>query len=372
MLLDYLTWYKDIEERVIERSDAHFLMSSAVSEPTDMLVGHIEEFQRDGIRSHLKMSNAWGHVPLLDSLSSRYGVPRNATVTTNGVSNGIYLVCRALLSSGDHVVVESPAYQPLIASPEFIGCRIDSLSRRPPEFRIDPDDLRDTLKPDTTILILSNLYNPSCTLLTNSEIEGIVSVAKEISPGIAVVVDEVYRDLAPGESEMAASIDECVVSLNGLTKSFGLGSIHTGWIIANPKISERVRRLQVLVEGSGSKVNDGIASIVIDRIDEYRERAIAHVSKNRAILRQHMEPLLQNGIISGAIPEYGCIYFPAVSNVDSSDELVETLSNGFNVYVVPGRFFGMPNHIRIGYGGKSDTISADLEALASALTFSRN
>jgi len=367
MLIDYLTWYKDIEVRLFHKPGIHFLMSSSVCEPTDMLKRDIDRFCRTEISDHLRMSNAWGHAPLIESVAARYSVTAENVVTTNGVSNAIYLLCRALLLDGDHVVVESPAYEPLNAAPDFIGCNIDSIMRKPPDFRVKSDYLRSLLRPDTKLLILSNLHNPSGSLMSDDDLRDIASLAQSVSPKITIVVDEVYHDLGPRECKHAVLLNECFVSLNGLTKVYGLGSIHTGWIVAQSEIASKVRNLQVIVEGSGSKVNDGIASIVVDNLDEYRDRSIGHVAKNRELLTTHLAPLIDDGLLTGAVPEFGCIYFPRIVSLDNTDPFVEKLAARHNIYVVPGRFFGEPAHIRIGFGGEFESVDTGLAELAEAI-----
>ncbi|MFH1892184.1 MAG: pyridoxal phosphate-dependent aminotransferase [Candidatus Zixiibacteriota bacterium] len=367
MLIDYLTWYKDIEVRLLCKPGIHFLMSSSVDEPTEMLRRDIDRFCRNDISDHLRMSNAWGHVPLIESIAARYEIAADRIVTTNGVSNAIYILCRALLLAGDHVVIESPAYEPLIAAPDFIGCEIDSIRRRPPEFRIDADDLESVLKPNSKLLILSNLHNPSGSLMSDDDLRDIASLAQSVSPKITIVVDEIYHDLGPRECKHAVSLNDCFVSLDGLTKVYGLGSIHTGWIVAQSEVASKVRNLQVIVEGSGSKVNDGIASVVVDNLDEYRDRSIGHVAKNRELLTTHLGPLIDEGLLSGAIPEFGCIYFPRIRSLNNTDSFVDELASRHNIYVVPGKFFGEPSHIRIGFGGESERLDAGVAKLAEAM-----
>ena len=49
------------------------------------------------------------------------------------------------------------------------------------------------------------------------------------------------------------------------------------------------------------------------------------------------------------------------------DDLCELLRNRYETTVVPGRFFEMPDHIRIGIGGDAAELQAGLGCLAEAL-----
>ena len=360
MITNYLTWYKDLDIKLQGRTDVHLLLSSAVCEPRDILEKHLDEFFHKRISSSLDLSTAWGHPALLNRIADRYGVDIKNVVTTNGVSNAIYLLCRALLSKGAHVVIESPVYEPLVASPDFIGARISYLTRKPSDYMIDFDDLKKVMKYNTELIIISNLHNPSGTLLSDDNLLKLVKEARTISPKIKIAVDEVYHDFTLGKMVPAATLDDCFISLNSLNKVYGLGCVHCGWIIAETAIIDRIKRLQILVEGSGSRLLEGIAAIIIEHLDEYLNRSIRLVKQNRQLLCQYLKPLLDIGVLVGEVPEYGCIYFPKISGMYDPVIFAEKLAEMYNVYVVPGRFFGEPKHIRIGFGSPTSKLKTSL------------
>jgi aspartate/methionine/tyrosine aminotransferase len=367
MTTGYLAWYKDLEVKLYGSTVDHLLLSSAVSEPTGMLQKHLQQFQRRQLSKQLGVSNVWGHPALIKSIATRYNVAEQRVTTTNGVSNGIYLLCRALLSNNAHVVIESPVYEPLIAAADIVGARITHVTRRPPDYTIDLDDLKRVIKPDTALLFISNLHNPSGALLSNDQLKALARAAQQINPTIKIAVDEVYHDFTFGAQAPAATLDDCFISLNSLTKVYGLGCVHTGWILADRSVIEKIRRLQLLVEGSGAKLLEGFASFIIENLGEYWNRAIELVSNNRQILVQYLKPLVNDVILSGTIPEHGCIYFPRVAKVDDTQTLVKKLAEKYRVFVVPGHFFGEPKHIRMGFGEETEKLRSSLEKLTEAV-----
>jgi len=62
----------------------------------------------------------------------------------------------------------------------------------------------------------------------------------------------------------------------------------------------------------------------------------------------------------------GSIMFPRVKGA-SSERLCDLLREKYEMSVVPGKFFEMPAHFRIGMGGDSETFSEGLERLGAAL-----
>lgn len=366
MIINFLRWYKDLEVKLQVSEDNCILISSAVCEPTDILRKHIYQFQQNGISTFLEISNAWGNPLLIESIAKRYNVDPQNVISTNGVSNAIYLLCQTLLSKGDQVVVESPVYEPLLASPDFLGSKITCLKRRPPDYLINLEDIKNTLNSKTKLIFITNLHNPTGTLLSNDYLMELAREAKTINPNINIVVDEIYHDFVYGRQVPAATLDDCFISLNSLTKVYGLGCVHCGWIIARPEIIEKVKQLQVLIEGSNSKLLEAISSIIVKNLDEYLDCSLRLVSKNRELLCEYLEPLIENEILSGKIPEYGCIYFPKTIGVSDTQTFTKILSDKYQVYVVPGKFFGEPGHIRIGFGEKTEKLKISLEKFTEA------
>jgi len=360
MNINYLSWFKDLETRLHGRTDLYILLSSSINEPTDLLLEHLKLFHGEA-KKRLDVPNLLNHPFLVNGIAKRYNVFPQDILVTHGVSNAIYLVCRALLSKNDHVVIESPVYEPIMATPDFIGSKITYLKRKLPEGKIDIDELKNIIKPATKLVLISNLHNPSGALLNEDNLKTIADAAREKNENIKILVDEIYQDFAYGEERPAATLDDCFISLNSLTKVYGLGVIHCGWVIADPEIIGKVQQVQVLAEGSGSRLLESFASFIMEDLDRYLDRSARIVSQNREILSQQVKPLLDRSILSGFVPRLGCIYFPKINGIEDTEMLTKKLAQEFRVYVTPGRFFGEPGHIRIGFGGESDNLNACLE-----------
>ena len=57
--------------------------------------------------------------------------------------------------------------------------------------------------------------------------------------------------------------------------------------------------------------------------------------------------MIADGLIEGAVPEFGCMYFPKVAGVDDTTGLARTLWQRHGLLVAPGEYFGLPGHIGI-------------------------
>ncbi len=357
---EYLSWYKDIEQGLAKRGDSHILMSSSVEEPFDLLHEHLQKNETQ-FGEFLRTANSWGLPELFDCLSLRYGVPKDNLLPAAGTSNALYLVCRALLEPGDEVVVENPCYQPLTVVPGSIGARIRRFERRPPDFDIDMDSLKQMLNKKTKLLIITNLHNPSGAKTDDNKLREISKLLPRYSPRAHILVDEVYHDFTIDSQAPAFMLGPEFISIGSLTKVYGLGFLRCGWIFARDELISKIREIQLAVEGVGSRVLEAISIIVLENLEQYLRRSREIIAENKPVLFLEIDHLIESGLIQGDLPENGCICFPQVTNLSDTDKLCENLREKHGVFVVPGKFFGAPRHIRIGFGTSPGKFSKAIE-----------
>lgn len=363
METNYLYWFKDLYQDICHRDDIFSLLSSNVSEPTAVLQELIEA-GRGRLAELMATSNEWGHPALLKAIAQRQGLAPENITPANGASNAITLVCQALLKKGDRVVIEHPVYQPLELVPNSMGAEVIRLERRSPDFGIDQDRLASLIDKNTKLIILTNLHNPSTSYLQKEELLQIAGIAKKASPGIRILIDEIYGDLVPEGFTYAAALDDCFATISSLSKVYGLSLLRCGWIAADIKTSVRIRKQWAMTEGCGSRILDSISVVVFENIDRFLKRSLRMSEANRKIALEILTPLIDQGILSGPIPRYGCIYFPRIKK---AEKLAVTLREKHKIYVVPGSFFGAPEHIRIGFGGEAAIVSRNLGKFADIL-----
>src|SRR5690242_663067 len=73
--------------------------------------------------------NLYGYRPLLDRIAKRYDTGPNQVVTATGCSMANYLACAALLRAGDEVLIEKPAYEPLLGIARLLGANVKRFAR---------------------------------------------------------------------------------------------------------------------------------------------------------------------------------------------------------------------------------------------------
>jgi aspartate/methionine/tyrosine aminotransferase len=308
--------------------------------------------------------NEYGWPPLLERIARRYGVGAQEVVLAHGTSMANHLACAALLEPGDRVLVEHPVYDPLVTVPRYIGCEVDFFERREEDrYALDVDAVKKALTPRTTLVVLSNLHNPTGAILRRAELEELASLAD--SRGFHVLVDEVYLEWLYGTGDhpaTAMNVSPRFVTTCSLTKVFGLAALRAGWILAESTLATRMRRLNGLFASSMSHPAERLAARVFDRADTLLEKQRARVSRNRAMV---VDFIATQPRLSWIEPETGTVGFVRLDGGDV-DELVERLRAKESL-VVPGRFFGAEDHFRIGFGMDRAQLEIGLDRLASVL-----
>jgi aspartate/methionine/tyrosine aminotransferase len=307
-----------------------------------------------------------GFVPLREAIAWRYGATADCVSIAAGASGANFQAMLALLEPGDDALIETPAYDPLIAAARAAGANVVHFERSWSKgFALDPYAVRTALTPATRLIVVSNAHNPSGAMAPRDVIEQIGVMAEAI--GARVLVDEVYAEAQHDEEPMprpAATIGDVFVSTNSLTKAYGLAGLRCGWIMGSPAVSSRVREIRDVIDGSGPYVAERLSLTAFEVIDRLRGRAKNILAANLSVVRAMVQ---SNSQLEWLEPGAGTTAFPRVLGVDDTRDLVDRLVRGFDMIVVPGHFFQAPQHIRIAYGGKTEMIREAVARLDRAL-----
>ena len=319
-----------------------------------------------GARDALELTggNNNGYPPLVDAIARAYDVEPDYVATAQGASGANFLACAALAGPGDDVLIERPAYDPLLAIPRLLGARVVRFDRRAENgFALDPAEVQAAITPRTRIVVLTSPHNPTGATAPEEVLLEVERIAARA--GAVVMVDEVYLDASlERRPRPAARLGPGFVSTSSLTKSYGLAGLKCGWTLASPEITERVRRARDIVDGTGAFPAERLAALAFSQLDRLRRRAHEILAPNR---RRVIEFLRGRPEIEFVEPQGGTVVFPRLRDAASSDILAAWLLNHEHTAIVPGRFFEAPPHCRIGFGVRPEMLEGGLAALARAL-----
>jgi aspartate/methionine/tyrosine aminotransferase len=284
----------------------------------------------------------------------------------SGASGANFQACLALLQPGDDALIETPAYDPLIAAARAAGADVVHFERSWKKgFALDPYVIRTALTPATRLIVISNAHNPSGAMAGREVLEQIGIMADAI--GALVLVDEVYAEAQHDDGPLpvpAACISPSFVTTSSLTKAYGLAGLRCGWMLASPDLSTRIRETRDIIDGSGSFVAESLAVRALGDIDRLRQRARRILCENLALVRSMAE---SHPRLEWLEPAAGTTSFPRVRDMEDTTAFVDHLIAEHDAIVVPGHFFQAPRHIRVAFGGRTDMVRASLERLDQAL-----
>ena len=153
------------------------------------------------------------------------------------------------------------------------------------------------------------------------------------------------------------------VCTNSLTKVYGLSGLRCGWILAEPELAERMWRLNDLFGVNQAHPAERLACIAFEHIEEVIGDNPAMLERNRALFNDFVR---SREDVECMPAEHGITAFPRWAGGDT-DRLDAHLRERHDTAVVPGRWFEMPDHFRVGFGLRTDEFAEALTRLGAAL-----
>lgn len=294
-------------------------------------------------------------------------------VVSTGTKQALFNACFALFSSGDDVLVPTPAwtsYYEMIALARATPIVVRGARER--QLKVTADDLRRAATPRTRGVMLNSPCNPTGAVYSASELEAIVALAAERDWW--VVSDEIYRAIsydgeAPSLLSVAPDLDRLVV-VDGVAKSLAMPGWRIGWSIATPALSRTMTALQSHTTSNAATLSqhavlaalsDPTAAATATRamVDEYRKRRDAALGMLRDAGMDVLDPhgafylYLHVGDVSAHDPEPGTTF-------------ASRLLDEACVAVVPGAAFHSPEWIRVAYANRMDQVVEGVRRIIAA------
>ncbi len=305
---------------------------------------------------------SYGYAPLLERIARYCGVTPEMVVTAEGCSMANHLAFAAAFEPGDEVLLEQPTYELLISTLEFLGAKLQRFPRHAEHgFRVDVREIERRLTARTRLIVLCNLHNPSSAMVDDDTLQALGELARQV--GARVLVDEVYLEAIFPRPRTAALLGREFIVTSSLTKAYGLSGLRCGWILAEPELARRIWSMNDLFGGHQPFVSQQLSIAAFDRIEQVAARAQQLLETNRAILAEFLKC---RDDLDYFLPPRGTTVFPRLKRGDV-EELARVLQEQYDTMIVPGRYFEMPAHFRLGVGIRTEDLQEGLARLGTAL-----
>jgi aspartate/methionine/tyrosine aminotransferase len=150
---------------------------------------------------------------------------------------------------------------------------------------------------------------------------------------------------------------------SSLTKAYGLGGLRCGWILAEPELAKKIWRLNDLFDVIPAHPAETLSVVALKRLVQVSVHARAILEANRPLARRFLE---SRDDLECAVPQFGTVMFPRLKT-GSVARLCSILREKYATAVVPGEFFEMPGHFRLGIGCDPEMFAGGIERLGEAL-----
>mgnify|MGYP003624419755 CR=1 FL=1 len=273
-----------------------------------------------------------------------------------GAEEGLYTAMKTILDKDDHAIVVVPNYQAAETIPLSI-CDVTGVALQAEnDWALDIDAIMGALRPNTKLISMNFPNNPTGKIISSDELDKLINLAREFD--IYIFSDEVYRGIEIDESKripQIADVYEKGLSLNVMSKAYGLPGLRIGWIASQDtgllQEMERFKHYLTICNSAPSEVLSLIGLRARDRILE----------RNRSIISTNLDKLDNffsefPDTFEWKRPDGGAVAYPKYLGAGSTNQFCEDLLEETGVMILPPRIYNSDllrtpqDHFRIGFG----------------------
>jgi aspartate/methionine/tyrosine aminotransferase len=336
----------------------HLTASDAQSISLRELLAYASPVDRERFQElHLGYTQTFGAPTLRAAIAATYdSLEADHIVCFAGAEEAIYIAMQVLLSPDDHCIVITPNYQ----AAETLPLSICSVSGAPLDeengWALDVDRIKAALRPNTKLISINFPNNPTGAIASHAAYAALVELCR--SRGIWLFNDEVYRliERAPElRLPQAADTYERGISLNVMSKSYGLPGLRIGWLAAHDRDfllqCERYKHFLSICNSGPSEVLAEIALAAREPI----------LARNRGIVRQNVALLGEffarfPELFDWREPDGSCVSFVRYRGTDGVETFTRRLVEESGVLLLPASVYRSDlgpvpaDRFRIGFG----------------------
>jgi aspartate/methionine/tyrosine aminotransferase len=343
-------------ERYYERWEFRAALMLSSSDCESRTVADLLALEPDArerlLELHLGYTEVPGSPELRAAVAARYErLGPEDVLTLAAAEEGIFIAYHALLAPGDHVIVESPCYGSAIELAHSTGADVSLWQRRYEDgWAHDLDELERLLRPETKLLYINSPHNPTGTQMPRATLEHLAGLLGERS--IVLFSDEVYQGLEHDSAERlppACEIYERAISLNTVSKAYGLPGLRIGWLACRePVLLDRIKELKLYTTICSSAPSEVLVALALRHGDELVARSRSLVLANLPLIDDLLAR--RRELFEWVRPTAGPIGFPRVSGDFDVQAWCEEIAELAGVLLLPGAVYGQPRHVRLGFG----------------------
>lgn len=304
--------------------------------------------------------------------------PENIVAST-GAKQSLANTILALVDDNDEVIIPTPywvTYSELVKIAR--GKVVEIKSEAKAKFKITPEQLEAAITPNTKVFLFSSPCNPSGTVYTKNELEGLANVFRKY-PDIYIISDEIYEYINfIGAHESIAQFEDIkdrVIIVNGLSKGFAMTGWRLGYIAASAEVAKATEKIQgqftsgtcAITQKAAVTALTGDLKPTVEMTEEFTRR------KKRVLELVAEIPGIECPEPDGAFyifPDVSAYYGKSdgTTTVTNSADFCMYLLNTAHVSSVMGEAFGEPACVRFSFANSLPKIEEAWKRIKDALS----
>jgi aspartate/methionine/tyrosine aminotransferase len=315
----------------------------------------------------LGYTETFGAPDLREAIASAYENRGAADVLCfAGASEGIFAANTVLLDKDSHAIVVTPNYQSHETLPLAI-CEATGVPLDPDdEWSLDIDRVAAAVRPKTKLVTINFPHNPTGTILPLDHYHALIELCRK--HGIYILHDEIFNGLGPTGTKhlpFIADIYERGLSLNVMSKSYGLPGLRIGWIAcADADVISKMERMKHYLSICNSAPSERLAKIALNNREKLLARNCTIIDENlpkwEAFFSRYRD------LFDWRRPDGSCMAFPRYKGSEGVEQFTRTLLEESGVLLLPSTIYASQlgntptDRFRLGFGrrGLDDGLAA--------------
>lgn len=360
------------------RARYHLTASDAesVSLPELLAMASAED-REDFENMWLGYTETWGAPDLRAEIAKTYTHQQTENILCFvGASEGIFAANTVLLDPDSHAIVVTPNYQSHETLPLAI-CSATGVSLDPDDrWSLDIDQVADAIRPNTKLVTINFPHNPTGTILSEDRYDALIDLCRK--HGIYILHDEIFNGLGPTGARhlpFIADVYERGLSLNVLSKSFGLPGLRIGWIACQDKdLLAKMEKMKHYLSICNSGPSERLAIIALKAKDKLIARNNRIIDEN--LPKWDMFFARHERLFDWQRPDGSCTAFPQYNGADGIENFARNLVEQSGVLLLPATIYqselgDVPkDRFRLGFGRRN--LDAGLVAMDAHISNQEN
>ena len=251
-----------------------------------------------------------GHAILRQGIARKmerhYGMvvdPVTEIFVTHGATEALFAAIMGLVNPGDEVILFEPFYDSYVPSVQMAHGVPRFYTLRPPDWRIDPDELAALFSGKTKLILINTPHNPTGKVFSREELELVADLCQKHD--VIALTDEVYEhiifdDLPHIPLATLPGMADRTLTVSSAGKTFSVTGWKIGWAVGNSELVNAVFRSSQFIIYCGAAPLQHAVGVGLETSDDYYAELAAMYQANRdflvdALTEAGLKPIIPGG-----------------------------------------------------------------------------